>query len=167
MDLNFTHDGRGYTNFSPTAARAAAIPEAVIIAALKRAASAAIALVAAEYRAQLSSASAGKLDEYRIKEAIAADPLGAAPGELEMIDREAAARGIDRDALLLVITDRARAARRVALWIGAFEAEAHATINAIPDTAPGAQTTIEAALARLKSEADKAAGQAAATLGGA
>lgn len=137
-------------------AQAAGVPAAVIGAAVKARAAAQAAALAEAYRGRLASQSAGKLAEYRIKEEIARDPDGAAEAELAMLDREAAARGTDRAALLAEIAAKAAAYREVALLIGALEAEAGAALAAIPDDAADIETQIQNVLGAAKAQAETA-----------
>jgi len=122
--------------------------------ALKAVAQSGVARFAEAYRAALATTNAGKLQEYRIKEATAADPASASEAENAMLDREATARGIDRSALLADISAKAAAYRQVALLIGALEAEANAAIAAVADGAPDIETQVLTVLADKKTEAE-------------
>jgi len=130
------------------------IPANVISLAVKSAGQDAVNVLVETCRARLASTSAGKLAEYRFKEEIARDPTNAATEELAMIDREAAARGIDRDALLAEIRAKASAFRQVALLIGALEAEAKAAIKAIPDADADIEAQIQTLLSAARAQAE-------------
>lgn len=145
-------------------AQALGISRAVIGAACKETAKREVAEFAETCRARLVSRSAGRLAEYRIKEEIARDPANAAESELAMIDREAAARGIDRGALLADISAKAAAYRQFALLIGALQAEAGAAIAAIPDDDAEIESQVETVLGDAKVQADTALAEARATL---
>lgn len=123
-------------------------------AALKAVAQSEVARFAEAYRAALATANAGKLQEYRIKEAIAADPASASEAENAILDREAAARGTDRAALLADISAKVVAYHQIALLIGALEAEANAAIAAVADGAPDIETQVLTVLAAKKAEAE-------------
>lgn len=159
MQFNITHDGRTTLAVDYQGALDLGYPAAVAGAALKGAASAAVTATADGYRAKLAGAGAIKIaGEYWVKSQIAADPANAAPAELALIDREAAARGIDRDTLLAEIAAKSAAFRQVALLVGAVEAEARAGIAAVADDDAAAEALVEAALTAAK--ADLAAGVA-------
>ena len=66
-----------------------------------------IADLAETYRAKLASTSAGKLAEYRFKEEIGRDPSNASEAELELLSREAKARGTNRTGLIAQINAKA------------------------------------------------------------
>lgn len=154
MNISLTHAGVPYINWDRQALINASVPVAVIGAALKLEALTQITAAADIHRAQFASTSAGKLAEYRFKAEIAADAAGADADELALLDREAAARGIDRNALLALITGKAAALRQIALLIGALEAEAKAAITAIADDAADIETQIHAAMQSAKTVAD-------------
>jgi hypothetical protein len=160
MSLTFDHDGRQYVNWSPEDAAGAGVPQAVIGAALKARAAADVAEFADAYRAAIASASAGKLAEWRIKEEIARDPGAAAAPELALLDREAAARGLDQATLLAGIATKATAYRQTALLIGALEAEASAAISAIADEDAAIESQIETTLSAARAQADTAFAEA-------
>lgn len=166
MQISFEHEGRKYINWTMDAARDAKLPASVIGAAAKGVAKQKVASFADTYRAKLATSSAGKLSEYRIKEEIARDPANAAEAELALIDREAAATGLDRDGLIALINARATAYRQIALLIGALEAEAGAAIAAIPDDADDIETQIKTTLATAKDQADLAFADAQALING-
>lgn len=166
MNFDITHDDRTTLAVDYLGAIGLGYPAAIAGAALKGAAKAQVATFADSYRAKLASASAGKLAEYRVKEEIARDPANAAEAELAMIDREAAARGIDRAALLSDISAKAAAYREIALLVGAIEAETNAAIAAISDDADDIEATVMAALLDAKAEADAAFPEAQAMLAG-
>ncbi|MGR3501613.1 hypothetical protein [Pseudaestuariivita sp.] len=144
----------------------AGVPQSAIGEAAKDAGAAQIIAMMENYRARIGSASAGKLAEYRIKEEIGRDPTIASESELEMLDREAAARGMDRAGLLAMINAQAAIYRNIALLIGALEAEAKAAIHAIPDDAPDFEARIAATIAASKAEADAAFAEATTLLNG-
>lgn len=166
MNFDITHDGRTTLAVDYSGAIGLGYPVAIAGAALKGAAKAQVAAFADGYRAMLASASAGKLAEYRVKEEIARDPANAAEAELAMIDREAAARGIDRAALLADISAKAAAYREIALLVGAIEAETNAAVAAVPDDAEDIEATVMTALLDAKAEADAAFTEAQAMLAG-
>ena len=166
MNFDITHDARTTLAVDYASAIDLGYPIATAGAALKGAAKAQVATFADAYRVKLASASAGKLAEYRVKEEIARAPENAAEAELAMIDREAAARGIDRAALLADIRAKAAAYREIALLVGAIEAETNAAIAAVPDDAEGIEATVMAALLDAKAEADTAFVEAQANLAG-
>lgn len=164
MNFDITHEGRTTQAVDYAGAIGLGYPEAIAGAALKGAAKVQIAAFADSYRAKLASASAGKLAEYRFKEEIASDPASAAEAELAMIDREAAARGIDRASLLADINVKAAAYREIALLVGAIEAETNAAVAAVPDDAEDIEAIVMAALLNAKAEADAAFTEAQAML---
>lgn len=166
MQFDISHDGRTTLATNHEKAKALGYPEAVIGAAMKGAAKAQIAAFADGYRAKLASASAGKLASYRIKEEIARDPSSASEAELALLDREAAARGVNRDALLADIGAKATAYRQVALLIEALEAEANAAIAAVQDDDADIEAQILTALAAAKAQADLAFTEAAQLING-
>ena len=112
-----------------------------------------IADFAEDYRAQIASTSAGKIAEYRIKEEIASDPDLAAKGELELISREAQARGVTLEELISLIKKQSAAYRKISLLIGTLEAEANAAISAIPDDAENIEMLVVGALDTAKQAA--------------
>lgn len=154
MIFDVTYDGRTTLAVDSAGALAMGYPQAAIGAGLKAAAQQQIAGFADRYRAALASASAGKLAEYRIKEQIAADPGTADPDELVMIDREAAARGVDRAGLLAIFAAKAKSYRHIALLIGALEAEAKAAIAAVNDGAVDVEPQLHSLLEAAQSEAE-------------
>ncbi|MBR9651920.1 hypothetical protein [Thalassovita aquimarina] len=164
MNLTIEHDGRRTSGvaFADAVGRHG-YPPAVAVAALKAAAKTRITAMADMHRAELEPASAGKLAEYRIKEEISRDPAGASAAELTMVDREAVARGLDRAALLAVISAKASAYREAALLVGALEAEAKAAIDALADDAADIEDQVQAVLTGVQeqAQADIAAAQAA------
>lgn len=166
MLFDITHGGRTTLAVDYAGAIDLGYPVAIAGAALKGAAKGQVAAFADTYRAHLASASAGKLAEYRVKEEIARDPAGAAEAELAMIDREAAARGIDRAALLADISAKAAAYRQIALLVGALEAEAGAAIAAVADDAEDIEAQVMAVLTAAKAQADAAFAEAQAMLAG-
>jgi len=166
MLITVTHNGVTRANVEPAEALAAGVPQAAIGAAIKAGAKQQVAEFADGYRARLASRSAGKLAEYRIKEEIARDPVGASDAELAMLDREAAARGIDREALLADISAKAVAYRQIALLVGALEAEAKAAIAALADDAADIEDQVQAVLADAQAQAQTAFAEAQAMLAG-
>lgn len=118
------------------------------------------------YRALIASQSAGKLAEYRIKEGIARDPASASEAELDLLSREAKARGTNRTGLLGQISGQAVAYRQIALLIGALEAEAGAAINAIPADADDIEGQINTVLGAAKGQAETAFNEALALIKG-
>lgn len=164
-ELTVKHNGKLYVGMTPDKLAEHGIPQDKIGAACKMQAQADISSVADTYRGRLASTSAAKLVEYRIKEEIARDPANAHTGELALLDREAAARGIDRPALIEIISYKAAAYRKIALLIGVIEAEASAAINAISDNAEDLEAQIAIALAQAKMQADAAFVEALAMLG--
>lgn len=166
MNFDVSHEGRVTLATDYLSAVALGYPASVAGAALKGAAKVSVAAFADSYRANLASASAGKMAEYRVKEEIARDPAGAAEAELAMIDREAAARGIDRVALLADISAKAAAYRQITLLVGALEAEAGAAIAAVADDAEDIEAQVMAVLTAAKAQADAAFAEAQAMLAG-
>lgn len=164
--LNFSHNGKRYEGWSADDARAAGVPPNTVGAAVKAEAAKDIAVLVNGWRAQVASTSPGKLMEWLFKSQIAADPASAAPEELTLIDREAAARGMDRDALLALIAAKASAYRQTALLIGVLEAEAKAAIDAIAADAASIETQIATILRDASSQAETALAEAAALING-
>lgn len=156
MQFDITHEGRTTLAVDYQGAFDLGYPSAVVGATIKGMAEVRIATIAETYRAKLASTSAGKLAEYRIKEEIARDPSAAIAAELDLLDREAAAKGIDRAALLVIISAKATAYRQVALLIGALEAEAGAAIAAIPDDASDIEAQIQTAPEAAKAQVETA-----------
>ncbi len=144
MKFDIKHDGRTTLAVDYQGAIDLGYPVAVVGAAIKSAAFVRIADLADTCRARLASTSAGKLAEYRVKEEIAKDPSVASTDELALIDREATARGIDRAALLALITTKAQAYRQMALLVGAVEAETGASVFVLADDADGIDVTLRA-----------------------
>lgn len=158
--------GRDYVRWAASDLVAQGVPQSLIGTAVKSEAKHQIAACADTYHTRLASALAGKLAGYRIKEEIARDPSGAAEAELALIDREAAALGIDRDALIDLITEQAAAYRQITLLIGALEAEAGVAITAIPDDAPDIETQIQTVLAATTAQVETAFTEALALING-
>ena len=151
MNFDIAHEGRATLAVDYVGALDLGYPAAIAGAALKSAATQAVGAAADGYRAQLAGAGAIKVaGEYWVKSQIAADPVNAEQAELDLIDREAAARGVDRTTLLADISGKAAAFRQVALLVGAVEAEAKAAITAIPDAATDIEAQIDAALAAAR-----------------
>ncbi|MCF6432601.1 hypothetical protein [Leisingera sp. MMG026] len=164
--LTVTHNGKVYANWETADLTRSGVPLAVIGAAAKASAASEIARLANGWRAQVASASPGKLMEWQFKSQIAAAPDNADPAELALLDREAAARGLDRAALLDGITAKAVAYRRIALLIGALEAETKAAVAAVPDDAADIETQVNTALGAAKAQAEAAFAEAAALING-
>lgn len=125
-----------------------------------------VADFAEQYRSKLATTSAGKMAEYRIKEEIARDPASASEAELELLSREAKARGTNRTGLIGQINTQAAAYRQIALLIGALEAEAGAALAAITDDAPDIETQISTVLGAAKAQAETAFNEALALING-
>ena len=156
MSLTIEHEGKNYENWTAADLADAGVPAGVIGAALKAQATKTVAAFADRYRARLASASAGKLAEYRIKEEIARDPATAKQAELDLLSREAAARGMDQSGLLTLIGSQANAYREIALLIGVLEAETGAAIDAVPADAEDVETQLNAVLLNAHNEAEVA-----------
>ena len=133
---------------------------------LKSWAKSSVAVFAESYRAMLATQSAGKLAEYRIKEEIARAPDAASQAELDLLSREAKARGTNRTGLLGQIAAQASGFRQVALLIGVLEAEANAAISSVSDEAVDATQQIEHILTDAQEQAQAALAEAAALLAG-
>ena len=149
--LKISHGGNIYCGVAIAAQ--SGVPAEIIGAAVKLHAKHDVTAFAENYRTRLANTSAGKLAEYRIKEEIARDPDAASQAELELLDREALARGITRIELIGQINAQTTAFRQIALLIGVVEAEANAAISAIPDGAADIEAQLTAALSAAKSEA--------------
>lgn len=162
--LGLVHDGIVYNDVK--SARAKGIPAAKIGSALKGIAKGDVAVFAEGYRTKLASASAGKLAEYRIKEEIARDPAEASEAELELLSREAKARGTNRTGLIGQINAQTAAFRQIALLIGVLEAEANAAISAIPDDDADIEVQLVAVLGAAKTEAEREYQNAVALIAG-
>lgn len=164
--LTLTHNGQQLSNYDVDGLRDLGVPTEVIGAALKEKALVSVAEFAELYRLKLATASAGKQTEYRIKEEIARDPSAASDIELELLSREAKARGTNRTGLIGQINAQAAAARHVALLIGALEAEAGAAISGIEDAAADIEVHIQTVLSAAKEQADLAFADAIALMHG-
>ncbi len=154
MELTVEWGKKTLINMEVEELLAAGVPVAVIGAAAKAYAAAQVAQMADGYRAHIATQAPGKIAEWLFKEQNARDPVNARAEELALIDREAAARGIDRDQMLALIITKANAFRETALLIGAIEAEAKAAVAAISDDADNIEGQIAAVLAAAKSEAE-------------
>ncbi len=154
MELTLEWGQKTLINMEVKELLAAGVPVAVISAAAKAHAAGQVVAMADSYRAQIATPAPGKIAEWLFKEQIARDPVNARAEELSLIDREAAARGIDRDQMLALIITKANAFREIALLIGAIEAEAKAVVAAIPDDAADIEGQISTTLAAAKSEAE-------------
>lgn len=166
MEFDITHENRTTLAVDYQGALDLGYPAAVAGAALKGAASAAIAATADGYRAKLAGAGAIKVaGEYHVKAQIAAAPEAAAPADLAILDREAAARGVTRDVLLAEIGAKAAAFRQIALLVGAIEAEAKAKVKAFDPAAEDIEAQVQTALEAARAEAEASLAQALALLG--
>lgn len=152
--LTVKHDGKLYVGMTPAELAEKGVPHGEIGAAIKSLAKGEITNFAETYRAKLATKSAGKLAEYRIKEEIARNPDAASATELDLLSREAKARGTNRTGLIGMISAQAAAYRQVALLIGALEAEAGAAISAIPDDAGDIEDQIGTVLTNARTEAE-------------
>lgn len=166
MLLTVEHEGRKTVNVNAADAVEMGYPVAVVGASAKAGARKEVARVADTYRAKLANTSAGKLAEYRIKEEIARSPDAASQAELDLLSREAKARGTNRTGLIGQINAQAAAYRQIALLIGALEAEAGAAISAIPDDAADIETQIHTVLGAAKAQAEAAFIEAVALING-
>lgn len=166
MNFDITHEGRTTLAVDYAGAIELGYPAALAGAALKDAAKAQVAGFAEAYRNKITHATAGKLAEYRIKEEIARDPASASEAELELLSREAKARGTNRTGLIGQINAQAAAYRQIALLIGVLEAEAGAGIAAIADDAPDIETQISTVLGAAKAQAETAFNEALALING-
>lgn len=164
--LEVIHNDRLFTGDSAEELAAKGVPQNAIGTAAKDYAKAQITAFAESYRAKLATRSAGKLAEYRIKEEIARSPDTASAAELDLLSREAKARGTNRTGLIGMINAQAAAYRQVALLIGALEAEAGAAIAAIPDDAADIETQIHTVLGAAKAQAEAAFVEAVALING-
>jgi hypothetical protein len=165
-ELTLEHNGRVYAGMSATELSEMGVPAAKIGKAVKAIAKYEITAFAETYRAKLASTSAGKLAEYRIKEEIARDPASASVAELELLSREAKARGTNRKGLIAQINAQAAAYRQIALLIGVLEAEAGAAIDATPDDAVNIEDQINTVLGAAKGQAETAFNEALALIKG-
>lgn len=166
MNFDITHEGRTTLAVDYAGAIELGYPATLAGAALKEAAKVQVAGFAEVYRNKITHATASKLAEYRIKEEIARDPASASEAELELLSREAKARGTNRTGLIGQINAQSAAYRQIALLIGALEAEAGAGIAAIPDDAPDIETQISTVLGAAKAQAETAFNEALALING-
>tara|TARA_R110002072_G_C7672448_1_gene510640 strand:- start:35 stop:541 length:507 start_codon:yes stop_codon:yes gene_type:complete len=166
MNFDIAHEGRTTLAVDYAGALDLGYPAALAGAALKGAATHQVAEFADASRAKLATRSAGKLAEYRIKEEIACSPATASQAELDLLSREAKARGTNRTGLIGQIARQAAAYRQIALLIGALEAEAGAAITAIPDDAADIETRIHTVLGAAKAQAEAAFVEAVALING-
>jgi hypothetical protein len=153
-EFTLEYNGRVYAGMTVTQLAEAGVPLSDIGKAVKVAAKLEITAFAESYRTKLASSSAGKLAEYRIKEEIAGNPEGASATELELLSREAKARGTNRTGLIAQINAQAAAYRQIALLIGVLEAEAGAAISAIAVDAPDIEAQIHQVLTNVRVEAE-------------
>lgn len=155
MALTVLHNGMTKTGSGADLAEYG-VPHALIAEAVKTAAKAQAEAMAENFRQRLGAKSAAKLAEYRIKGEIARNPEAATSEELELLTREAAARGTDRKGLLDMIIAQVAAYRRTALLIGALETEIEAAVAAIDngdkDIEQRAQKVLMTATARAEKE---------------
>jgi len=165
-EFTLEHNGRVYAGMTVTQLAEVGVPLSEIGKAVKVAAKAEITAFAESYRSKLTTSSAGKLAEYRIKEEVARDRENASEAELSLISREAKARGTNRTGLLNDIAAQAAAYRQVALLIGALEAEAGAAITAIADDAADIATQIQTVLGAAKAQAKTAFNEAITLING-
>ncbi len=166
MKFDITHDGRTTLAVDYAGAIHLGYPAAKAGAALRAVAHREVTTFADEYRAAIATTAPGKIAEWLFKERIARDRENARPEELAILDREAAARGIDRDSMLALILAKANAFREIALLIGAIEAEAKATIADITDDADNIETQIQTALMAAKAQAKTAFNEALTLING-
>ena len=164
--LTIDYNGKRYANHTAQQLRDANVPADAIGAAAKAQAIVRAETIANAYRARLASRSPAKLMEYRLKEEIARDPAAVPQEELDLIDAEAAARGLDRDGLLALILQKASALRRVSLRIAVLEAEAKAAVEAVDETAADVEDQLDAALTDASALAETAFAEALTILGG-
>lgn len=115
---------------------------------------------------RLASIANRKLAAHAAKEKIARDPTIATAGQLEKIDREAAARQTDRAGLFALIIARADAVTETILLAEAIEAETMGAIDAIADDDAGVEAAVEAVLDTAKAQADAAFAAVEAALSG-
>ncbi len=161
-----TENGRTIENATVELALEAGFSASAIGEGVKKAAQLEVSATAERYRSKLATKSAGKLAEYRIKEEIARDPASASEAELDLLSREAKARGTNRTGLIGQINAQSAAYRQIALLIGALEAEAGAGIALIPDDAPDIETQISTVLGAAKAQAETAFNEALALING-
>ncbi len=166
MELTLKYDGKTLINMAVSELLAAGVPAAVIGAAAKAHATAQVTTMMDGYRVRVSTPAAGRVAEWFFKEQDARDPENARAEEMAILDREAAARGIDRDQMLALIITKANAFREIALLIGAIEAEAKAAVATIPDDADDIETQIHNTLAAAKAQAKTAFNEAITLING-
>lgn len=135
-EFSLTHGDKTYSNWTASALAEVGIPAAQIGAAVKRAADHSIGQMMDDARRRIAPVEPGKLAEWWIKQEIARDPAAANTQELVLIDREAAAVGLDRSAFLDMVTAQAVAYRSLALLVAALEAEGKADVAALSDASP-------------------------------
>jgi len=156
MKITVTEGPRTTVGTTREDALALGYSQAAVGTAMKAQASDLVTQFADTYRAQIATAAPGKIAEWLFKEQIARDPDAARAEELAIIDREAAARGLDRAGMLALIISKANAFRETALLVGAIETEAKAAVEAVPADADDIETQLTTALANAKAEANAA-----------
>lgn len=166
MKFDIEHDGRTTLSVDYLGALELGYPTEVVAGAIKAGALQYVSRFADGYRSKLASKSASKLAEYRIKEEIARDPESASNIELELLSREAKARGTNRTGLIGQINQQSAAFRQISLLIGALEAEAGAAITMIADDADDIETQIQNVLGAANSQAEIAFNEALALIKG-
>ena len=166
MNFTITEGARTTVGVTREDALALGYTQAAVGAAMKAQASDLVTQFADTYRAKIASAAPGKIAEWLFKEQIARDPDAARAEELAIIDREAAARGLDRAGMLALIISKANAFRETALLVGAIETEAKAAVEAVPTDADDIETQLTTALAAAKTEAAAAFSTAMAQIAG-
>ena len=165
MEIALESEGRFWPAITPADALARGIPAGVIGAAVKARGREATARVANAYRTKLAEAPTLKVaSEYWVKAQVAADPENAATEEMALCEREAAARGLTIEEHLAAISAKAAAFRRLALLVGALEAETVAALNAVADDAADIEAQVAGVLAAAEAEAEAAFAAAVAEL---
>lgn len=148
MEITIEYNGSVTPRTDYNGAIGLGYPASVAGAALKASATAKVEAYVEGVRAKVTNTKSGKLAEYLIKQRIAnevalagseAQAVSAgtvSQAEIDMLDREAVARGMTMTELLALISDRASAFALAALRVGVIEAEGKASIGAIDDAAP-------------------------------
>lgn len=142
MNITIEYAGVQYFDMEAGELLKRGVPQSAIGVQYKANAAKLVSAFAEQYRSRLASTSAGKLAEYRIKEEISRDPTSARDVELDLLSREAKARGTNRTGLIGQINAQAAAFRHIALLIGVLEAEANAAISVISDDASDIETQV-------------------------
>lgn len=157
MNITFVHAGQTYRNWTIADALSEAVaPTTTIGAAAKEAGRVLVRNLSDRFRNRLSSASPGKLAEFRVKEEIATDPVNADPAELALITREATARGMTQAEFITLILARTATFRQTALLVAAIEAEAIAAVDALLEDQADIEAAILAELQSAQQAADTA-----------